>query len=98
MYIRLGTVDGQTHTSRYVSDEELDEAIRDTGGRVGTGEWSDLRVESKGELIELANMLFRRDTSLKWQTASIEISYNAGQKPVTRYFNVEHVVWWEVMP
>lgn len=91
MRIVVGTVDGAVHASAPFSEQDIQDYIDETSGRVGWGTQKDMVVHTVEEVIELMSEAFRYDKEAGFQTASIQMLNGT-----ERQFNVQHVVWWEV--
>lgn len=91
MFIRIGCVDGKEYVSDRTADTEVEEYLKEVGGKIGTGTMSDVVVNSKEEFgawfIDMCKYNTRNDTQ------SITIEYNGR----SRMFNSRHIVWAEVV-
>ena len=93
MFIRVGTVDGKVHTSSVFSRKELQAEIDKTNGYLFTGDLADRRVSTVDEALEaLFHEFLKYDKRNNYQVFNFEL--NTGE---TRHFNVQHVVWWEIV-
>lgn len=93
MQFRVGAVDGKTYESVVVSDEELQEELDKLGGKIGTGGFDDVIVNTPDEFVD-----FMRDF-LKGNIEGVsptELTLRM-EGDVERVFPMSQVVWWEIL-
>ena len=90
MIIRIGCVDGHTYTSDRTPDSEIQKYIDERDGYIGTGDYVDQRAATVNDAAGMILKLLKHDTRNNYQTVNFKVN---GRE---RYFNVSHVVWYEI--
>lgn len=91
MRIRIGCVDGLTYISDEIKRTEIQAELDAKDGYLGTGVDKNVKFGTADEFMEWFMGFFLYDKRHDHQTATMPID------GVERHFNVQHIVWYELI-